>query len=69
MIAPSEMRSNTRPVNSMMTKRKARVKGTAAATMIPTRHPKLTRLTAMTTPSATQNFSMNSSTAPLILIA
>src|SRR6266496_3539766 len=48
MIAPREMRSNTRPVNIMMTKRNARVKGTAAATTIPTRHPKLTRLTAMT---------------------
>ena len=61
--APSVIRSNARPVSSMMTKTTASVSGTAAATTMPTRQPRLTRLTTMTTPRATKNLSMNSSTA------
>src|SRR5882724_4711102 len=42
--APSVMRSNTLPVRSMMTKTAANVSGTAAATTIPTRQPRLMML-------------------------
>lgn len=58
--APSVMRSKSRPVASMITKTLARVSGTAAATTNPTRQPMLTKLTAITTNSATRNFTMNS---------
>ena len=69
IMAPSVMRSNTRSVLSMMTNTIASVSGTAAATTIPTRQPRLTMLTSSTTPSATKNLSMNSSTAELIFTA
>ena len=51
----------------MMTSTVASVSGTAAATTIPTRHPKLIRHTIITTPKATMNFTMNSPTASLML--
>ena len=63
MRAPRVIRSKTRPVSSMMAKTIAKVRGTAAATTMPTLQPRLIRLTIITTASATKNFSMNSSTA------
>ncbi len=62
MSAPNVMRSKSRPVAIMMTSTAARVSGTAAATTMPTRQPRLSRLTAITTARATKNLSMNSST-------
>jgi len=62
-MAPSEIRSKSRWVSIMITIRQARVNGTAAATMMPTRQPRLIRLTAITTARATKNFTMNSSNA------
>jgi hypothetical protein len=67
--APSVMRSSARSVINMMTNTMARVSGTAAATTIPTRQPKLMRLTIITTLSATKNLSMNSSIASLMTAA
>ena len=67
--APSVTRSKTRPVSSMITKTTAKVRGTAAATTTPTRQPRLSRLTTSTTPRATKNLSMNSSTASVMLTA
>ena len=58
--APKVMRSKSLPVRSMMTNTVARVSGTAAATTIPTRNPRVTRLTTMTTASAAMNLIMNS---------
>jgi hypothetical protein len=59
--APRVMRSKSRPVASMTTNTTARVRGTARATTMPTRKPRLAKLTAITTARATKNFSMNSS--------
>ncbi|MNT80095.1 hypothetical protein D3C72_2195130 [compost metagenome] len=53
----------------MMTNTAARVRGTAAATTTPTRHPMLIKHTSITTSSATKNLTMNSSTAALMLTA
>src|SRR5256885_517337 len=61
--APSVIRSKTRPVRSMTTNPAASVNGTAAATTMPTRQPRLMRLTIMITARATKNLSMNSPTA------
>ena len=69
MSAPSVMRSKNRPVSSMMRNTTASVSGTAAATTMPTRQPRLSRLTSSTTPSAIANFIMNSSTAAVMLTA
>ena len=55
------MRSKSRWVAIMMTNTAASVSGTAAATTMPTRQPRLARLTIITTARATKNFSMNSS--------
>ena len=63
------MRSKNRPVSSMMRNTTASVSGTAAATTMPTRQPRLSRLTSSTTPSAIANFIMNSSTAEVMLTA
>ena len=57
------MRSKSRPVATMTTNTAASVSGTAAATTMPTRHPMLSKLTSITTPSAAKNLTMNSSTA------
>ncbi|MNQ94120.1 hypothetical protein D3C85_1096210 [compost metagenome] len=63
------MRSNSRPVISMITKTIDRVSGTAAATTRPTRKPRAIRLISMTTARATKNLSMNSSTARRMFLA
>ena len=63
---PRVMRSKFLPVAAITTNTTARVKGTAAATTTPTRHPMLTKHTAITTSRATKNLIMNSSTAALI---
>src|SRR5947199_8663316 len=59
---PSVIRSKFLPVAAMTMNTAARVKGTAAATTMPTRHPMLRKLTSMTTPRAAKNLTMNSST-------
>ncbi|MNI34401.1 hypothetical protein D3C73_883910 [compost metagenome] len=64
---PRVMRSKFLPEASITTKTIASVKGTAAATTTPTRHPILTKHTTMTTSSATKNLIINSSTAELML--
>ena len=69
MSAPRVIRSNTRSVLSMITKTGASVNGTAAATTIPTRQPRLIRLTIRTTAKAAKNLIMNSSTASLTMTA
>ena len=53
----------------MTTNTAASVSGTAAATTMPTRQPMLTKHTSITTPSATKNLTMNSSTEALMLTA
>ncbi len=67
--APRVMRSKKRPVSSMMRKTTASVSGTAAATTMPTRQPRLSRLTSSTTPSAMTNLSMNSSMESVMFTA
>ncbi|MCY1412497.1 hypothetical protein D9M71_279070 [compost metagenome] len=67
--APRVMRSNSRPVISMITNTIDRVSGTAAATTRPTRKPRASRLISITTPRATKNLSMNSFTARRIFSA
>ena len=64
---PSVIRSKFLPVAAMTMNTAARVRGTAAATTMPTRHPMLRKLTSITTPSATKNLTMNSSTDSRIL--
>ena len=66
---PSVIRSKFLPVAAMTTNTLASVRGTAAATTMPTRHPMLTKLTSRTTPRATKNFNMNSSTAERMFTA
>ena len=58
--APRVILSKSIPTSSMMTNTAASVRGTAAATTIPTRNPSVARLTIITTPSATANLTMNS---------
>ena len=58
--APSVMRSKSRPVSIITTNTAERVRGTASATTMPTRKPRATRLTTITTESAVKNFTMNS---------
>ncbi|MNV74066.1 hypothetical protein D3C71_1672560 [compost metagenome] len=69
MSEPSVMRSKFLPVAAMMTKTAASVRGTAAATTMPTRQPMLMKQTSITTSSATKNLTMNSSTAELMFTA
>ena len=64
---PSVMRSKSLPVAAMTMNTAAKVRGTAAATTMPTRHPMLRKLTSITTPRATKNLTMNSSTAARML--
>jgi hypothetical protein len=64
---PSVMRSKSLPVAAMTMNTAAKVRGTAAATTMPTRHPMLRKLTSITTPRATRNLTMNSSTAERML--
>ena len=52
---PEEMRSKSSPVTCMTTKTAASVSGTASATTTPTRKPKVSRLTTMTTARAAKN--------------
>ncbi|MNQ79694.1 hypothetical protein D3C85_946460 [compost metagenome] len=66
---PSVMRSKFFPEAAMITNTAASVSGTAAATTTPTRQPMLTKQTSITTSRATKNFTMNSSTAELMLTA
>ena len=63
---PSVTRSKLIPAASITTKTTASVRGTAAATTTPTRHPMLTKQTTITTSRATKNLIINSSTAALI---
>src|SRR5882762_4821861 len=59
---PSVMRSKSLPVAAITMNTAASVSGTAAATTMPTRHPMLRKHTSITTPKATKNLTMNSST-------
>src|SRR5260370_25740878 len=53
--APSEIRSRLMPANCIATSVADSVSGTAAATTMPTRQPRLSSLTTITTTSATKN--------------
>jgi hypothetical protein len=53
----------------MITNTAPKVSGIAATTTIPTLHPKLSRLTSITTPTAIANLTMNSFTAEVMLTA
>src|SRR5688572_15250362 len=64
---PSVIRSKSLPVAAMTTNTAASVRGTAAATTMPTRHPMLRKDTSITTPRAKKNLTMNSSTAVRML--
>ena len=66
---PSVMRSKSLPVADIRMNTAASVSGTAAATTMPTRHPMLRKQTSITTPSATKNLTMNSSTAARMFTA
>jgi hypothetical protein len=53
----------------MITNTAPKVSGIAATTTIPTLHPRLSRLTSITTQTAIANLTINSLTAELILTA
>ena len=69
MSAPNVIRSKTRSVIIMITNTAPKVSGIAATTTIPTLHPRLSRLTSITTPTAIANLTINSFTAELMLTA
>ena len=63
MSEPSEMRSRFQPIASITTATAPSTSGTEAATTMPVRQPRLTRLTASTMTSASSSERSNSHTA------